>query len=209
VLGLIAAILGLEKDALAAELTDAEVALAGRCPKTHWHGCNLRKTKSAKLLPPVFTAERPAALELSEESNTRLRQEWLLDPDFEVIASMPAKYQRTLEDRLREGTTHFTPCMGLSEMIASVEGLGGELLTRLPPGVHRARSVVRVGTDTRIAVETVLHEQLRVLSISLPRSVSSLREFTHASYFIQPEGHELPVETSEAWQSSLGPVMFL
>ncbi|MEI7893898.1 MAG: CRISPR-associated protein Cas5, partial [Myxococcales bacterium] len=209
VLGLIANILGLPKDALANELADACVALSGPCPPTHWHACNQRKIKAMRFLPATFTARKPVELTLPEEDNTQLRQEWLCNPDFEVTAVLPAALHDAFVARVREGRTHFTPCMGLSEMLASIEYLSDETLTPLPDGLHRVRSLVRHEGSTRLAIEAVMDEQLRVLSLSMPRTVTEARQFTHANYFVAPNGDPLPVHTSMAWQSSAGALMFL
>jgi CRISPR-associated protein Cas5h len=209
VLGLVANVLGVPKDALAGRLEGARVALSGRCPLTHWHGCNLRKIKQMRFLPPTFSAKKPVELVMAEESNTQSRQEWLCDPDFEVIAALPGALHDELAARVREGRTHFTPCMGLSEMLASVEHLSDEALTPLPEGMHRVRTVVHHESPTRLAFDAVLGENLKVLSLSLPRTVTEDRRFTHATYFVARDGGLLPVHTKSAWQSSMGAVMFL
>ncbi|MBK9259498.1 MAG: CRISPR-associated protein Cas5 [Polyangiaceae bacterium] len=209
VLGLIANVLGLAKDELATELAASHVALLGACPRTHWHACNLRKIKQMRFLPATYSAKKPPDLFMSEESNTQSRQEWLIEPNFEVIASLPARWHDAFAARMREARTHFTPCMGLSEMIASVEYTSDETLVPLAQGTYRVRSVVPHDATTYIDVDAILKEKLRVLSIALPREVTVERRFTHATYFIAPDGNGLPVHTNGAWQSSAGPVMFL
>lgn len=210
VLGLIAAILGLEKDALAHTLADARVALRGRCPSTHWHGCNLRKIKSTRFLPARVAAKKMPDLAMSEEFNTQSRQEWLCDPDFEVIAALPPTLHDDFAARVREGRWHFTPCMGLSEMLASVEHRADESLHPLPAALHRVVTPVRLGAGTAVDVGAVLSAQTRVLSLNLPCAVTEAREFSHASYLLAPDGDAIPVQTDAAWGgSSVGPVMFL
>lgn len=210
VLGLVAAILGLEKDALAAELADAAVALLGRCPPTHWHGCNLRKIKSTRFLPARVTAKKMPELQMSQEDNTQSRQEWLCDPDFEVVAALPPRWHDDFAARVREGRWHFTPCMGLSEMLATVEPLADETLHPLPAALHPVVTPVRLSAGTTVDVGAVLSAQTRVLSLNLPRAVTAAREFSHASYLLAPDGGTLPVHTDAAWGgSAVGPVMFL
>jgi len=209
VLGLVANVLGLEKDALATELADAHVAVSGRLPRTHWHACNLRKVKSARLLPASFSAAKPVELMASEESNTQSRQEWLVDPCFEVVASLPERWHDDFAARVREGRTHFTPCLGLSEMLATVEWIADEELTALPAGEHRVVTVARDHEATRLDAGAVLREATRVLSIALPRSVTAERRFSHAVYYAAPEGDGLPVRSAEAWMGSTGPLVFL
>ena len=197
VLGLVANVLGMPKDALAGRLEGARVALSGPCPLTHWHGCNLRKIKQMRFLQPTFSAKKPVELVMAEESNTQSRQEWLCDPEFEVIAVLPATLHNEFAGRVREGRTHFTPCMGLSEMLASVEHLADEVIAPLPDGMHRVCSIVHLDGPTRLAVDAVLGEKLEVLSLSLPRTVTEERRFTHASYFVAPDGGPLPVHTGQ------------
>jgi CRISPR-associated protein Cas5h len=209
VLGLIANILGFEKDALAHELADAQVALSGSLPRTHWHACNLRKIKSARFLPATVSLSKCSAFLASEESNTQSRQEWLLDPSFEVLAVLPPRWHDDFSARVRDGRFHFTPCLGLSEMIATVQSLGEETLTPLPEGAHRVVTVARAHDATRLDTGTVLRESLRVLSLTLPRTVTEDREFSHAVYHATPDGSPLPVISREAWQGAQGPVVFL
>lgn len=209
-LGLVANVLGLPKDALATELADARVALTGRCPRTHWHACNLRKIKSTRFLPAAFHAKKPVELVFSEESNTQTRQEWLCDPDFELLVALPGAHHDRFAAQVRAGRSFFTPCMGLSEMIATVEHLGDEVLTPLPDGLHEVRTVVPHDDAHRLDVAAVLASQRRVLSLSMPREVTDARRFTHGAYFVAPDGSALPVRTGAAWSSSSsGPVTFL
>lgn len=209
VLGLIASVLGLPRDALAVELADARVALRGRCPRTHWHACNQRKIRTMRFLPPSFSRDEPVELLLTQEDAAQSRQEWLCDPNFEVIASLPERWHGDFAARIREERSHYTPCMGLSEMIASVAHVSDETLTPLPEGTHRIASVVRHSEGDRVAFDDILREELRVLSLSLPREVTVDRRFTHDSYFVAPNGSAIPAHTGAAWQSSIGAVMFL
>ena len=62
VLGLLAAILGLEKDALATELADAKVAVSGPIPTRFWHRVKLRKDPPAALPWEVKRNQRGAEL---------------------------------------------------------------------------------------------------------------------------------------------------
>ena len=63
-------------------------------------------SSSARLLPASFSAAKPVELMASEESNTQSRQEWLVDPCFEVVASLPERWHDDFAARVREG-----PCV--------------------------------------------------------------------------------------------------
>lgn len=207
-LGLLAAILGLEKDALAEELADTRVALLGAPPATHWHRCNLRKVKDMRFLPAQVSAKRPPKLSLPEETNTQTRQEWLINPHFELVVVPSAQHADSLHRRLRDGAFHFTPCMGLSEMLADVEFVGAETLSLLPEGTHEVRSLAREDEGS-LDVEATLAGRLRVMSQRMPRAVDAARRFTHATYWCSGDDRPLPLKTARAYGSKTGPVMFL
>jgi len=206
-LGLIANVIGLEKDTLAEELAEAQVAVSGSLPATHWHCGNYRKVPPAPV--PYRVQVTGGRRETSPEKNTRLRQEWLIAPSFQVIASLPDPHHVDLRSRLERGTSYFTPCMGLSEMLAEVEYGGEEELEALDPGAYPLIGLVRAEQATKIEIKTIFEQKLHVVSLSLPRSVTATRRFDHAHYLVERDGKPLPCTTDRGWQSSLGPICFL
>lgn len=211
VLGVIANVLGLTKDGLADTLADARVAVSGALPSTHWHNGNYRKE------PPVslsYTVRRPANTSekvslTAPEKNTQLRQEWLIAPDYELTVVLPDAHHADLARRLREGSTHFTPCMGLSEMLASVEYVSAPTLDLLPEGEHLVRSVLRVGDGTEINVRGALASGLHVLNLSMPRAVTADRRFSHATFMVERKGRPIPCRTREAYSDGPEALVFL
>lgn len=208
-LGLIASVLGLPKDALADELAGAHVAVTGPIPSTHWHNGNYRKEPPAALPYAVRRAADAKEKATAPEKNTQLRQEWLVGPDYVVIASLPAPHHAALERRLREGTSHFTPCMGLSEMLASVELLDAPTLERLPEGEHLVRSVLRVDDGTEVNVRASLSEPLGLLSLSMPRAVTADRRFSHALFMVERGGLAVPCRSDRAYKLDAEALVFL
>jgi CRISPR-associated protein Cas5h len=199
-LGLIGSILGLQKDALATELAEARVAVHGALPATHWHRGNFRKDPPA---PVPYRVTAKAKGSSGAEKNTQLRQEWLLAPSYELIVALPGEHHRELVRRLHEGTTRFSPCMGLSEMLAAVE-LRAELeLAPLEQGRHEVSSVVPE-TDSELDTRAALSQGLHVISLSMTREVSAERRFGHAVYFAERHGRPLPCRSSVCWRSSDG-----
>lgn len=209
VLGLIANVIGLEKDCLADALAGAHVAVHGAIPSTHWHNGNYRKVPPAALPYTVKRGADAKEKDTAPEKNTQLRQEWLIAPDYVVTAALPAPYHADLERRLREGTTHFTPCMGLSEMLASVEFLGALDLELLAPGDHLVRSVLRVGGGTELDARRALEARLHLLNLSMPRAVSADRTFAHASFLVERKGRAVPCRTARAYGAEGEALVFL
>ncbi len=207
VLGAIANIIGLEKDALATELADARISISGVFPRTHWHCGNYRKVPPAPLGYRVKRTGKP--MQTRPEKNTRLRQEWLIAPSFEVVAVLPEPHHGELHRRLESHTSYFTPCMGLSEMLANVEFVGEESLDALDLDNHSIMGPVRIGEGIEIDTRVVQSQRLHAISFSMPRSVTKDRSFERAVYFVERQGKALPFRTGMAWQGASGALVFL
>jgi CRISPR-associated protein Cas5h len=196
VLGLLGAILGLEKDALAVELAELRVAVSGPMPRRFWHRVKLRKDPPSALSWEVRRKQRGAERPAPEKA-ALLNQEWLLAPRYQVHLAWPEQPARfeALAARIRDRRWHFTPCMGLSELLCEVEWLARGATIPLPPGQHYVQGVCPAD-ETRLLAE----DGLGVHLLRMPRQVSAQRVFQHAPYYIEHSGRPFAVETSSAWQ---------
>lgn len=209
VIGLLGAILGLGKDAPQTVLHSAQVAISGAPPQRFWHRIKLRK-KPPALLP--YTVKKggkakPAAEDEEEEESakgsgsdekaTLIRQEWLWRPSFDVYVALPD--QPALFDdlawRLRERRWHFSPCMGLSELLADVECRDLVTARRLPEGDY---AVASYGPQPFITLRG--GDGIGVHLLRMPYSVDGTRVFQHQGIFIERQGQPIPVRTAHAWQ---------
>lgn len=205
VLGLLAAILGREKDALATELADAKVAVSGPIPARFWHRVKLRKDPPAALPWGVKRNQRGAENPAPEKA-TLLNQEWLLQPDFRVHLALPEQPGRFAElvERIRERRWHFTPCMGLSELLCEVEFIACQAATPLPEGQHQVQGLCPAGEARLVAADG-----LGVHLLRLPHSVSTDRVFRHVPYYLEHRGRPFPVQTATAWHAGDWTGLFL
>lgn len=195
-LGLIAAVLGLHKDALALELAGANVALAGSVPRPFWHKTNVRKDPPAPLSWRVKATEKGSS---SEQRNFRFPQEWLWRPRYRVWASLSGTLHENLASRLRNRRWHFTPCMGLSEMLAELEFIHEGAAELLPIGQHLVGSVVAKDSgevDPAQASDAGLMLQM----LRMPFAVTEDRVFTHRTYWLERYGKPFPFKTEGAWR---------
>lgn len=204
-LGLVGAILGLEKDAPQVRLGDASLAVAGPVPAQHWHKANLRKDPPAPLPYRVKAADVGTS---SEQRNTILPQQWLWRPRYRVWAALPSGFQEELAARLRERRWHFSPCMGLSEMLAEVTWVGECDAQPLPAGGHLVAGVVRAEA-VQVNVEAAANDNLAIQTLRMPRAVTPDRVFTHADYLLETRGRAIPVETAKAWKAGEDVLIFL
>jgi CRISPR-associated protein Cas5h len=202
-LGLIAAVLGLPKDTLADELAGGHVAVEGCLPRRFWHKTNVRKDPPSPLPRRIKATDKGSS---SEQRNFRFPQEWLWLPCYRVWAALPERHHADLVGRLRDRRWHFTPCMGLSEMLADLEFKSEGDAQALPLDSHRVSSVAPLdsgGVDTSRAAE----QGLTLQSLRMPSAVTEDRDFHHRTYWLEHHGRPFPFETADAVR--FGPDIFV
>jgi CRISPR-associated protein Cas5h len=206
-LGLIGAILGLEKDTPQVVLAEANVAVSGALPRRFWHKTNVRKDPPAPLPFQVKAKDKGTA---KDQRNFRFPQEWLWKPQFLVWAALPALHQADFTARIRDRRWHFGPSMGLSEMLADLTYLGEGTANKLPLGRHRVQTVARY-EDVRVgaAVPHAEGESFTLQALRMPVSATADRVFSHRAYWAEIHGRPFSAETSKAWQCGPDVVMFL
>ncbi|MBB1126685.1 CRISPR-associated protein Cas5 [Thiospirillum jenense] len=205
VLGLVAAILGLEKDALATELAELKVAVSGALPERFWHRVKLRKDPPTALPLEIKRNQRGSESPAPEKAALH-RQEWLLKPQYQLQLAWPTQPARfnELVERIKQRRWHFNPCMGLSELLSDVEFIACESAISLPFGRYQVQ-----GVCSAEQVQLISNDKLGVHLLRLPRQVSANRVFSHAPYFLEHRGQPFTVETAVAWQTTQWTGVFL
>lgn len=194
ILGLTGAVLGLEKDSPQRLLKNANFTVSGRAQGTHWHTANFRKDPPSPLPRSVKKRDLGSS---KAQRNTIITQEWLLYPEFTVFAQLPAPYHKEFCDRIKNKAWHFTPCLGLSEMMADLTLMDIVPLEPLNDGIHFVDSVVRKSLVT-LDMEKILDTGAVMKLIRMPRTVTEERAFLHESYIYEIHGNKLPVKTAHA-----------
>jgi CRISPR-associated protein Cas5h len=205
-LGMIGAVLGLEKDTPQVELKDARIAVSGRIPATHWHRVKLRKDPPAALPRKVKAGAKGSS---TDERATLNKQEWLFDPSYTVTACLPDGYHDELVSRLRERRWYYSPCMGLSEMAARLEFVSEGTASALPAGSDVSCSSVARGEGSTLDGRRTLEasgsvEVLAILPLRMPREVTRDRIFVHADYMVERSGLPIPLRTDEGYRIETG-----
>lgn len=195
-LGLMGAILGLEKDTPQKELQEASFAVSGKIPQTHWHWANLRKEPPA-LLDTVIKAKAKGSS--SPEKNTIIAQQWLFYPEYEIWASLPEPWHEKLVDRLKRKAWYFCPSMGLSEMIADLEYQKESQAVSLDQGIYSI-SCLTSQDNAKVDIERAAKEDIHLKLLRLPRAVTEQRVFSHAFYWVEKDNKCIPIQTDKAWK---------
>lgn len=197
-LGMIGAVLGLEKDTPQVELKDAMIAVSGRIPVTHWHRVKLRKDPPAALPRTVKAGAKGSS---TDERATLNKQEWLFEPSYTVTACLPDAYHGELVSRLRERRCYYSPCMGLSEMAALLEFVSEGTAVALPASSEVYCSSVARTEDSRLDLDASENgEPLAILPLRMPREVTRDRVFIHADYMVERSGLPIPLRSDEGYQ---------
>jgi CRISPR-associated protein Cas5h len=204
-LGLVGAVLGLEKDSPQQLLADAHLGVGGAIPRRFWHKTNVRKDPPAPLPVRVKSTDKGSS---SEQRNFRFPQEWLWKPSFRVWAALPGAYQREFAARLRERRWHYGPCLGLSEMLAELTDVVEGSASRLDAEVHPVQSVAPQDV-ARVDTAAACDQGLALQTLRMPVSATAERVFSHRAYWVELQGRPFPAETADAWQCGCDVVAFL
>ncbi len=207
ILGILGAVLGLSKDEPQIILEPANIALSGKLPKTYWHRIKFRKDPPP-LLPRVIKRGQKADKITAPEKPTLILQEWLFEPSYTVWVSIRESHHAGLKDRLIKRQWHFSPSLGLSEMMADIEYLGTNECMLLPKDTYDVQSVFQQGAGI-LEIETIFEKELAIHSLRMPRTVTGDRVFSHSTYFMERDGRAVPAETDQAYKVGDKVVMFL
>lgn len=189
ILGLAGAILGLDRTQTPIILASANISVGGAVAATHWHRGLFRNFPQ-------------------DHETKRVRQEWLVSPRYTIWLSLPNPYHDELADRLLTRRWHFTPYLGISEMLADLQNVTIVPSVVLPNGEYPVCSIIpaAVGNiDRRAAVRD--HYALRLET--LPRSVSPDRDFTHERYWIEAYGRPVMTRSEHAIKVGKEVILFL
>jgi CRISPR-associated protein Cas5h len=206
-LGIIGAVLGLEKDQPQQVLEPAYIAVSGKMTQTHWHRVKMRKDPP-KALPMIINKKQKQDISTSPEMATLILQEWLINPSYEIWVILSEPYQNQFQKRLQQRCWYFQPSLGLSEMMADIEYIGTNDVVRLPPGDYEVSTVIPQGLG-QINLQKSCIENVSIQLLQMPKAVTPERVFIHDKYFWECEGRSLTIQTSEAYQIGETVVMFL
>ncbi len=205
-MGLAGAVLGLEKDQPQVVLKEARIAVSGKVDCTFWHMGNYRKDPPAPLPMTVKANQKGTS---AEGRNTRLNQEWIMNPDYTVWMSLPSEFHIQFESRLRESRWHFSPCLGLTEYFANLVYLNSGVLEKLPLARYSVSSVMKRSECEIDFDQAVLAHQLIIQPIMMPMCVDAMRKFQHERYYWEANAGAIPVTTEHAWKANNDVVMWL
>ena len=126
-----------------------------------------------------------------------------------MTACLPDEHHAYFASRLRERRWHYSPCMGLSEMVALLELISEGTATALPAAseVSCASVARRDGAvlDGRRTLEASGNGgPLAILPQRMPREVTEERVFTHAEYLIECSGLPIPLRADDAYEVRTG-----
>lgn len=207
IMGIIGAVLGLEKDRPQILLEPMYVALAGRIPRSHWHKAKFRKDPPESLSHVIKKSQKQEK-NTKPERATLITQEWLFNPSYYVWVALPEPYHSEFEFRLKEHRWYFQPSLGLSEMLADLEFIETTEANKLPEGTYPVETLIPQD-NVQLDIEKCLEDQLAINLLKMPKTVTPERVFTHVNYFMERDGRPIMMKTKDAYLSGKRILMFL
>lgn len=196
-LGLVGAVLGLTKDSPQRLLKNANFAVFGKAETTHWHTATLHQTYPAPLALSVSRKSKGTSGD--KKLPKRIAQEWLYNPKFIVFVQLPEEYHSQFDYRIRNREWYFSPCLGLSEMMADLVFIDSVKTEQLEEGTYNIETLVRK-TQVEFDITTMMEKNLVIKSMRMPRDVSDKREFFHEQYLYEANGKALCLKTASAYR---------
>lgn len=206
-LGLLGAVLGLEKDEPQVLLGNAKIAVSGPLTQTHWHTAKLRKDPPTALSRAIKRGQGEAKTTKPEKA-TLIAQEWLFNPNFLVWANLQNSHHETLVERLQRRLWYFQPCLGISEHLAELSFEDSIEVTSLPLGSHDVVSVFPQSAG-ELNTDEIFKRSLAIHFLRMPREVSKDRVFSHENYYMERNATPVPVNTDQAYQVGDKNIIFL
>ncbi|OGL47829.1 MAG: type I-B CRISPR-associated protein Cas5 [Candidatus Schekmanbacteria bacterium RBG_16_38_10] len=200
--GLLGAILGIQKDKVADTFNERNLTVAvaiEKQVKTVTHVTNFRqdgiggidysikkpkkgwKSKELKNIPPYNEA-------------TQIPMELLRNPSFLIYVHLDdTSMFFELGSRLKTDRFVYTPCLGLSEFLASVEYVDDGNAIKLETGEYEVKSVI-AKDDCILLKDKLQAEKHQVQELKSPHLGTVTREFTYKKYLVNMMPNPLPVE---------------
>lgn len=206
ILGLLGAVLGLEKDSPQNLLEPAFISVHGKLPISFWVTNKFRQSLPA---PLPFIVKKNVKGSSSEGKNPKLlTQQWLFNPEYDVWVSLSDKFQRELSQRLKERRWHFTPYLGITEHLADLIWLSDTRAELLNQDEHLINSFCPLDCG-KLNVVDILNKALAVQFIRMPHIVSPERIFNHRDYFFEQNGRPVPIYTDQAYRVDDKTIVFM
>lgn len=153
--GMVGAILGMGKEEYIEKTSGLYVGIRVLNPvkRIRW-GQNIVFTKGrGDNFDPTLIRDRKG--DQKKTLRAQIKIEYLKNPRFRIFLSGDEKMLVEVASLLQEHRTHYTLCLGLSELLADFSYVGMEELEALPSGVYRISSVfpVDIVSDFGEAIE--------------------------------------------------------
>ena len=204
--GLLGAILGVQKDEVAETFSERNLKVSAAIEKhikTVTHVTNFRqdgiggidysikkpkkgwKPKGLKNIPPYNEA-------------TQIPMELLRNPSFLIYVHLDDNNTLSeLVSRLKTNRYVYTPCLGLSEFLASVEYVADGNAIKMEAGEYEIKSVI-AKDDCILLKDRLKAEKHQVQELKAPYLGTATREFTYKNYLVNMMPESLPVKMKAA-----------
>lgn len=200
--GLLGAILGIQKDHVAQIFNESDLKVAvaiEKQPNSFTHVTNFRQDGMGGLDYSIKRPKKgwkPKELKNIPPYNepTQIPMELLKNSSFLIYTYLNDNGMFSeLASRLKTNRYVYTPCLGLSEFLASIEYVADGKAIKIEPGEYDVKSVI--AKDGCILLKDRLKtEKHQVQELKAPHLGTATREFTYKKYLVNMMPEPLPVK---------------
>ncbi|HCK98637.1 MAG TPA: type I-B CRISPR-associated protein Cas5 [Candidatus Marinimicrobia bacterium] len=206
IIGLIGAVIGIEKDISQIELEPTYIAISGKLPEKFWVTNKFHQSLPAKLPSTIYKNIKGSSSEVTNQK--RLKQEWLFNPIYEIWVSLPEKYHDEFANRIKEHRWHFCPCLGISEHIADLQWISNETAIQLVKSKYSISSAFPESAG-ELDMDEIFDNQLILHCVRMPREVNKDRVFSHCNYYFERDMKTIPLVTDQAFEVENRKIIFM
>ncbi len=200
--GLLGAILGVQKDEVAETFNERNLKVAvaiEKQVKTVTHVTNFRQGG----MGIAYSIKKPKkeTKKIKEDKGvldcnkaTQIPMELLRNPSFLIYVHLDDNRMFSeLGSRLKTHRFVYTPCLGLSEFLASVEYVADCNAIKMETGEYEVKSVI-AKDDCTLLKDKLKAANHQVQELKAPHLGTITREFTYKKYIVNMVSDPLPVE---------------
>lgn len=216
IVGLLGAILGIEREVSANKFNDGITPVTEIFAKENAN-IGVQILSSAKKVNIAFNlldTEKTAASFFNVKQRTQIEFELLKNPKFRIFVSLQdTSLLNELTNRITENQSHFTPYLGLSQFIAMIEFKGLELANLLlDDDFHEVVTAINISeTISNDPIKFNLSNDFKYTSDTMPIQMKRDREVTeYSEVIVETNGKSIWTKSSKVYQTNqFGNVLFL
>ncbi|KQC14005.1 MAG: hypothetical protein APR63_06500 [Desulfuromonas sp. SDB] len=202
IIGLLGAILGIQKDKVAKIFNEKKLKIAVEIEKhikTFTHVTNFRQAGIGNIDYSIIKPKKswnPRKLKNTPAYNesTQIPMELLRNPSFLIHVSIcDNNIYCELNNRLKSNRCVYTPCLGLSEFLANIEYINNYEVEKTEPGEYETKTIVPKD-ECKLLINKLDPDKHQIQELKVPHLEIESRKFSYRQYLVNMKPDTLPIK---------------